>query len=60
MLFDHLGETAVAETIRTTVEEHLADAAAPRTPDLGGSASTTDVTEALEERIEPKSTLSRR
>lgn len=60
ILFDHLGETAVAETIRTAVEEHLADAAAPWTPDLGGSALTTEVTEALEEWVERGSTLSRR
>ncbi|MGN8214994.1 tartrate dehydrogenase [Halococcus salifodinae] len=52
MLFEHLGESSAAETLRTVVENHLADAAAPRTPDLGGAASTTDVTEALEERIE--------
>lgn len=52
MLFEHLGESDAAETLRTAVEKHLADAAAPRTPDLGGAASTTDVTEALEERLE--------
>lgn len=52
MMFEHLGESDAAEIIRTAVEQHLADAAAPRTPDLGGNASTTDVTEALEQRIE--------
>lgn len=52
MLFDHLGESDVAKTIQDTVSDHLSDAAAPRTPDIGGSASTTDVTEALEQRIE--------
>ncbi len=47
MLFDDLGEEAVAEELWGRVESVLADDSAPLTPDLGGSAGTEDVVEAL-------------
>ncbi len=51
MLFDHLGESAAASTLWDAVADQLADANAPRTPDLGGAAGTTDVVADLEERV---------
>ncbi|WP_331233006.1 isocitrate/isopropylmalate dehydrogenase family protein [Natronorarus salvus] len=47
MLFEDLGEEAVAEELWARVESVLADESAPLTPDLGGSAGTEDVVEAL-------------
>ncbi|GAA3572887.1 tartrate dehydrogenase [Amycolatopsis ultiminotia] len=40
MLLEHLGETVAAQAIRTSVDEVLR-AGATRTPDLGGTATTT-------------------
>ena len=51
MLFDHLGEAAVADALWTAVAEQLADSDAPRTPDLGGDAGTDDVIADLRERL---------
>lgn len=51
MMFEHLGETDAAETIWGVVEEQLADPSAPRTPDLGGTATTEDVVEELRQRL---------
>lgn len=51
LLFDHLGERALATRLRTAVAEQLADPDAPRTPDLDGRAGTTDVTDDLIARI---------
>jgi 3-isopropylmalate dehydrogenase len=49
MLLEHLGHEAAGAAVREAVEGVLADG--PRTPDLGGDASTTDVTAAVLERL---------
>jgi tartrate dehydrogenase/decarboxylase/D-malate dehydrogenase len=51
MLFDHLGEAAVAERLETVVREQLTESRAPRTPDLGGDATTEAVVADLRERL---------
>ncbi|MFC6838021.1 isocitrate/isopropylmalate dehydrogenase family protein [Halomarina ordinaria] len=51
MLFEDLGEEAVSEALWAAVRDLLADGDAPRTPDLGGDASTVDVVAALETRL---------
>ncbi|MFB6309235.1 MAG: isocitrate/isopropylmalate family dehydrogenase [Haloarculaceae archaeon] len=50
MLLDHLGYDEAGDRVRAAVETVLAEG--PRTPDLGGSASTDDVTAAVVERLE--------
>lgn len=50
MLLDHLGAAKGAETIRRAVASVLA-AGAPRTPDLGGQAKTTEVGRAVREAL---------
>jgi 3-isopropylmalate dehydrogenase len=49
MLLDFLGEDAAAESVRAAVETTLA--AGPRTPDLGGEATTEAVTDAIVQRL---------
>jgi 3-isopropylmalate dehydrogenase len=49
MLLDHLEYPEAAATVRTAVESVLAEG--PRTPDLGGEASTDEVTAAVVERL---------
>jgi 3-isopropylmalate dehydrogenase len=49
MLLDHLGYDGEAERVRTAVEAVLKEG--PRTPDLGGHASTADVTAAIVDRV---------
>ncbi|QLD87231.1 isocitrate/isopropylmalate dehydrogenase family protein [Natronomonas halophila] len=49
MLLEHLGYGEEAANVRSSVESVLADG--PRTPDLGGSASTEDVTAAIVDRL---------
>ncbi|MFB6140348.1 MAG: isocitrate/isopropylmalate dehydrogenase family protein [Halosimplex sp.] len=49
MLLDHLEYGDEATAVREAVEGVLADG--PRTPDLGGDASTDDVTEAVLDRL---------
>ncbi|WP_459193820.1 isocitrate/isopropylmalate dehydrogenase family protein [Halosimplex sp. J119] len=49
MLLDHLEYNDEAAAVREAVEGVLADG--PRTPDLGGDASTEDVTEAVVDRL---------
>jgi len=49
MLLDHLEFGDEAARVREAVEGVLADG--PRTPDLGGDASTTEVTEAVVDRL---------
>jgi len=49
MLLDHLGYTEEAGRVRAAVEGVLADG--PHTPDLGGDAATSDVTEAVLDRL---------
>ena len=40
MMLDHLGETKAAAAIEAAIAQVLADAKAPKTPDLGGKAKT--------------------
>ena len=49
MLLDHLGYGEDADRVTAAVEGVLSDG--PRTPDLGGDASTTDVTAAIVDRL---------
>ncbi|MEF8791314.1 MAG: 3-isopropylmalate dehydrogenase [Haloarculaceae archaeon] len=49
MLLDHLGYGAEGDRVREAVEGVLADG--PHTPDLGGDATTEDVTDAIVERL---------
>jgi 3-isopropylmalate dehydrogenase len=49
MLLEHLGYDAAGERVRSAVRSTLADG--PQTPDLGGDATTSDVTEAICERV---------
>jgi 3-isopropylmalate dehydrogenase len=49
MLLDHLGYGEEGDDVREAVEDVLAEG--PRTPDLGGDASTEDVTAAVIERL---------
>jgi tartrate dehydrogenase/decarboxylase/D-malate dehydrogenase len=51
LMFDHLGEDAVAASIEEAVAKQLADADAPRTADIGGSATTVAVTDDLTTRL---------
>ncbi|MBV9861523.1 MAG: tartrate dehydrogenase [Alphaproteobacteria bacterium] len=46
MMLDHLGESAAAARLMSAVEQVTA-AGAPLTPDLGGTASTREVTDAV-------------
>ncbi len=47
LLLDHLGHPDAAAAVVRAIEAMLADASAPRTPDLGGKATTTDVGKAI-------------
>jgi len=49
MLLDHLGYEDEGDRVRTAVEATLEEG--PKTPDLGGSASTEAVTEAVVDRL---------
>jgi 3-isopropylmalate dehydrogenase len=49
MLLEHLGHDESATDVRAAIEAVLADG--PRTPDLGGSASTEAVSDAVIERL---------
>jgi tartrate dehydrogenase/decarboxylase/D-malate dehydrogenase len=51
LMFEHLGEDAVAEALWDAVAAQLADADAPRTADIGGSATTVAVTDDLYDRL---------
>jgi tartrate dehydrogenase/decarboxylase/D-malate dehydrogenase len=50
MMLDHLGETAASGAIMRAVEETLATTGI-RTPDLGGTATTSEVGQELERAI---------
>ena len=50
MMLDHLGETAASGAIMKAVEEVLATTAI-RTPDLGGTATTSEVGQELERAL---------
>jgi tartrate dehydrogenase/decarboxylase/D-malate dehydrogenase len=47
MMLDHLGVTGGHDRILAAIERVLIDEKGPRTPDLGGTAITTDVTAAI-------------
>lgn len=47
MMLDHLGEAEAAAATMKAIERVLSDPEAPRTPDLGGSASTSDLAAAI-------------
>lgn len=49
LLLDHLGHVDAGTRVRTAVEKTLEEG--PHTPDLGGSASTEDVSSAVIERL---------
>jgi 3-isopropylmalate dehydrogenase len=49
MLLEHLGHDDAGAAVHAAVESVLAEG--PRTPDLGGDASTGDVTAAVLERL---------
>jgi tartrate dehydrogenase/decarboxylase/D-malate dehydrogenase len=51
MLLDNLGEDAAATALWDAVAAQLADADAPRTPDLGGESTTEAVAADLRERL---------
>lgn len=51
LMFEHLGEDAIAKDLWNGVAEQLADPDAPRTPDIGGDATTVDVTSDLRRRL---------
>ena len=51
MMLDHLGEAEAARTIVAAIERTLEAPGAPRTPDLGGSARTWELGEAICRRI---------
>lgn len=51
MLFENLGEHGAAASLEDAVASLLADPDAPRTPDLGGHATTTAVIEGLSDRF---------
>jgi tartrate dehydrogenase/decarboxylase/D-malate dehydrogenase len=47
MMLAHLGETAAADAIEQAIAAALADRSAPKTPDLGGKASTKELGAAI-------------
>jgi tartrate dehydrogenase/decarboxylase / D-malate dehydrogenase len=47
MMLEHLGEHQAASAVEHAIERVLADPTAPRTPELGGNAATSDVTRAI-------------
>ena len=47
MMLEHLGESAAVADILRAIEAVVADPDAPRTPDLGGRATTDEVTRAI-------------
>lgn len=51
MMLDHLGETDAAARVLAGIEEVLAAPDGPKTPDIGGSATTSQLGSAIAERI---------
>src|ERR1700684_3596089 len=47
MMLTHLGETAAAAAVESAISRVLADKSGPRTPDLGGKASTRELGAAI-------------
>jgi tartrate dehydrogenase/decarboxylase/D-malate dehydrogenase len=52
MMLEHLGEHEAAQAVENAIAKVLADVNAPKTPDLGGKASTQEVGEAILQAIE--------
>lgn len=51
LMFEHLGEDDIAEELWNGIAQQLADPNAPRTPDIGGNATTMEVVNDLELRL---------
>jgi len=51
LMFEHLGHFEAAAEIVAAIERVLADATAPRTPDLGGRATTVELGAAIAARV---------
>ncbi len=51
LMLDHLGHAEAAAAIVAAIEAVLADPEAPRTPDMGGGATTSDVGRAIAEAL---------
>jgi tartrate dehydrogenase/decarboxylase/D-malate dehydrogenase len=51
MLFEEVGEPGASEALWDAVRDLLADGSAPTPPDLGGSATTDEMIEALADRV---------
>jgi tartrate dehydrogenase/decarboxylase/D-malate dehydrogenase len=47
LMLEHLGYPAAAAAVNGAIERVLADPAAPRTPDIGGRATTVEVGKAI-------------
>jgi tartrate dehydrogenase/decarboxylase/D-malate dehydrogenase len=47
MMLEHLGEVAAAASVMNAIEAVLSDPAGPRTPDMGGRATTAEVGTAI-------------
>jgi tartrate dehydrogenase/decarboxylase/D-malate dehydrogenase len=50
-MLEHLGHADAAAAIVRAIEATLADGSAPRTPDLGGKATTAELGKAIAEAI---------
>jgi tartrate dehydrogenase/decarboxylase/D-malate dehydrogenase len=46
-MLEHLGHPEAGAAVVRVIEQVLADASAPRTPDVGGSATTADAGRAI-------------
>ncbi len=51
MMLEHLGELDASRSVMGAIEAVLADPSAPRTADLGGRATTREVTDAIVTRV---------
>lgn len=58
MMLEHLGQTLAARSIMTAIEDVMVRG--PRTPDMGGSATTTEVGEAIAAALRPARAFSSR
>ena len=52
MMLEHLGEAAAGRAVVRAIEHVLSQPAAPRTPDIGGTASTSDLGAAIAAALE--------
>ena len=51
MMLEHLGEQEAADAIVKAIETVLSDKSAPLTPDMGGTATTTDLGKAIADAV---------